>query len=88
MEHFDYNVTNNVGFCEECVGGKHHRSHFEASKTHASEPLELVHTDVCRKMREKSIGGAEYFITFIDEKTHYSWIYFLKTKDQAFDRPS
>ena len=86
VEHFDYNVTNNVGFCEECVGGKHHRSHFEASKTHASEPLELVHTDVCGKMREKSIGGAEYFITFIDEKTHYSWIYFLKTKDQAFDR--
>ena len=24
-------------------------------------------------------------MTFTDEKTHYSWVYFLKTKDQAFD---
>ena len=25
-------------------------------------------------------------MTFTDEKTHYSWVYFLKIKDQAFDR--
>lgn len=37
-------------------------------------------------MREKSIGGAEYFLTFIDDKTHYTWVYPLKTKDQVFDR--
>ena len=88
VKHFDYNVIvkKDVGFCEACVEGKHHRSHFEASKTHVSEPLELVHTDVCGKMREKSIGGAEYFITFTDDKTHYTWVYFLKTKDQAFDQ--
>ena len=85
VEHLDYNVANNVGFCEACVGGKHHRSPFETSKTHTREPLELVHTDVCGKMGAKSIGGAEYFISFIDDKTHYTWIYPMKTKDQAFD---
>ena len=37
-------------------------------------------------MKEKSIGGAEYFLTFTDNHTRYSWVYPLKTKDQVFDR--
>ena len=37
-------------------------------------------------MCEKSIGGAEYFLTFTDDKTRYSWVYPLKTKDQVFDQ--
>ena len=30
-------------------------------------------------------GGAEYFLTFTDDKTKYTWVYILKTKDQVFD---
>ena len=86
VEHFDYNVTNNIGFCEACIGWKHHRSCFEASKTHRREPLELIHTDVCGKMGAKSIGGTEYFVSSTDERTRYSWVYPLKTKDQAFNQ--
>ena len=86
VQHFDYDATNGIGFCEACVGGKHHRSRFSRSTTHTKEPLELIHSDVCGKMREKSLGGAEYFLTFIDDKTHYSWVYPVKTKDQVFDR--
>jgi hypothetical protein len=37
-------------------------------------------------MRDKFIGGAEYFLTFIDDKIHYTWVYPIKTKDQVFDR--
>ncbi len=47
--------------------------------------LELVHSDVCGKIQEKSLGGAEYFLTFTDEKTRYTWVYILKTKDQVFN---
>ena len=86
VDRFDYDMTSNVGFCEPCIGGKHHRSHFETSTSQTKEPLELVHSDVCGKMRTKSIGGAEYFLTFIDDKTRYSWVYSLKTKDQVFER--
>jgi hypothetical protein len=86
VQRFDYNVTNSIGFCETCTGGKLHRSRFETSKSQTKEPLELVHSDVCGKMKEKSLGGAEYFLTFTDNHTRYSWIYPLKTKDQVFDR--
>ena len=36
-------------------------------------------------MGQKSIGGAEYFLTLLDDKTHYTWVYSLKTKDQVFE---
>ena len=30
------------------------------------------------------IGGAQYFLTFTDDKSRYSWVYIIKTKDQVF----
>ena len=35
-------------------------------------------------MNAKSLSGAEYFLTFTDDKTHYVWVYILKHKDQVF----
>ena len=38
-----------------------------------------------RKISDKSIGGAQYFsnVQLID-KSRYSWVYIIKTKDQVF----
>ena len=85
VQQFNYDATNEVGFCETCIGGKHHRTPFPHSTTQATELLELVHSDVCGKMQEKSLGGSEYFLTFTDDKSRYTWVYVLKTKDQVFD---
>ena len=30
------------------------------------------------------MGGAEYFVTFVDDKTRYVWAYPLKRKDEVF----
>ena len=37
------------------------------------------------KMNARSLGGAEYFLTFINDQTHYTWIYVLKHKNEVFD---
>ena len=37
----------------------------------AEAPLELIHTDVCGKINAKSLSEAEYFLTFVDDKTRY-----------------
>ena len=31
-------------------------------------------------------GGKRYFITFIDDCTRYTYVYLLRTKDEAFDK--
>ena len=35
-------------------------------------------------MNGKSLSGGEYFLTFIDDKTHYVWFYILKHQDEVF----
>jgi len=37
-------------------------------------------------MNEKSLGGAEYFLSFIDDKTRYVWVYPLQTKDEVYEK--
>lgn len=44
-----------------------------------------VHSDVCGKISEKSLGGAQYFLTFTDDKSRYTWLYILHSEDQVFD---
>ena len=34
----------------------------------------------------RALSGAEYFITFIDDHSRKTWIYFLKTKVKVFSR--
>ena len=86
VEKFDYDAQKQIGFCESCIGGKIHRNPFEQSRRRTTEPLELVHSDVCGKIDEKSRGRAEYFLTFVDHHSRYVWVYPLRTKDEVFMR--
>ena len=47
--------------------------------------LEIVHTDICGPMRVKSKEGSLYFITFIDDRSRWCEVYFLKKKSEALD---
>ena len=38
------------------------------------------------KLAHGSLSGAKYFLTFIDDKTRYTWIYVLKHKSQVFEK--
>jgi transposase InsO family protein len=45
--------------------------------------VEIVHSDICGPMPTPSIGGSAYFLTFIDDFSRKTWIYFLKHKYNA-----
>lgn len=46
--------------------------------------LGLIHSYICGPMSVKALNGFEYFLTFIDDHSRKTWIYFLKTKDEVF----
>jgi transposase InsO family protein len=72
-------------FCEGCVIGKHSRNSFpKMIECRAKKPLELVHTDICGPIKPNSIGKNWYFITFIDDFSRKTWVYFLKEISEAF----
>ena len=67
--------------CEGFIMGKHHRSKFPKGKAkRATKPFKLVHSHVCRPMSVNSIGGPRYFVTFIDDLSRYTYVYFVKHK--------
>jgi len=43
----------------------------------------LVHSDVCGPMQTESIGGSKYFVTFIDDYSRCSKVYFMKQKSEV-----
>ena len=74
-----------MDLCKTCIEGKYKRAPFHSGESkHAAHPLDLVHSDVCGKMNCRPSGGAEYFVTFIDDHFHYTWVYFLKKKSDVF----
>lgn len=80
------NSNEKLPTCETCIKGKHAQTPFpKVSKTRSSKLLELVHSDVCGPMRTKSIGGAQYFVTFIDDMSRWGEVYFLKQKGDIFE---
>lgn len=70
----------NVEKCLPCLKGKQTRQSFGESETRASSLLELVHSDLCGPMETASIGGSKYFISFIDDFSRKTFVYFLDTK--------
>eukprot|EP00253_Pinus_taeda_P030314 PITA_30314 len=80
----DISIPENT-ICKPCQFCKKSRSHFIEKEGSASEPLELVHTDLCGPSWKKSPHGEEYFIFFIDEFSKMCWIGLLKHKDEAFE---
>jgi hypothetical protein len=70
--------------CSICLKAKQTRKSFPRNESHRKETLlELIHTDICGPMRVNSIGGSRYFITFIDDKSGWYEIYFIKKKSEA-----
>ena len=76
-----------VKVCEPCALGKMHRESFpKQSNTKSTKVLELIHTDLCGPMEIESMGGSKYFLTFTDDYSRYSEVYFLKSKDEVFGK--
>ncbi|UYV65566.1 hypothetical protein LAZ67_3004717 [Cordylochernes scorpioides] len=71
--------------CETCIRGKQTRLPFpEVSLTKSTEPLQLIHSDICGPMRTKSYGGALYFATFIDDFSRMIFTFVMKRKSEIF----
>ena len=74
--------------CSPCVLGKCHRSSIPRvrSSGRAAGLLDLVHSDVCGPLQVPSLGGARYFVTFIDDHSGWATIFTMHNKSEVFEK--
>lgn len=71
--------------CAVCLTEKQHReSMSKKSSWRGSRQLELVHSDICGPITPVLHSGKRYILTFIDDFTRKTWVYFLHEKSEAF----
>lgn len=71
--------------CHVCILSKStNKTPFALSDVRSSRPFELIHSDLSGKQPTPSYGNSLYYITFIDDFTRMSWMYYLKAKSDAY----
>lgn len=73
-------------FFQSCLYGKQQRTKFPTHGRRTQNILELIHANVSRPMKTKTLDGTKYFISFIDGYYRFIAIYFLQYKLQFFKK--
>ena len=50
----------------------------------ASRKLQLIHSDVCGPISPSSHSNKRYILSFVDDYSHKTWVYFLHAKFETF----
>ena len=75
------------GICKGCIVGKHPEHKFDRGKENrAKSILELIHFDIIRPIPTTSMNGSRYVLTFIDDFSRYTWVFFIKKKSEVLEK--
>jgi len=73
--------------CEYCQLAKQTRIPNSNPGTHrATTPLDHIYRDVAGLMATLSLGGAKYFLLFMDDYSRHRTVYTIKAKSEVIDR--
>nr|GEW19526.1 zinc finger, CCHC-type [Tanacetum cinerariifolium] len=79
-------IKHTTQVCDVCLIEKHSRAPFpKKAKARFTLPLDLVYGDLCGPITPPTSSGKKYIFLLVDDYSRYMWVYFLSTKDQAFD---
>ncbi len=79
-------LNNNLDFYEDCTMNKLTHLKFLPGGNRAYNKLYIIYSDIYGLMNTEIIQRNRYFITFINDYFRKAYVYFIKTKDQAFDK--
>ncbi|GKC49043.1 putative ribonuclease H-like domain-containing protein [Tanacetum coccineum] len=72
--------------CSTCAMGKSKKKpHKPKSEDTNQEKLYLLHMDLCGPMRVASVNGKKYILVIVDDYSRFTWVMFLRSKDEAPD---
>ncbi|GKC58986.1 retrovirus-related pol polyprotein from transposon TNT 1-94, partial [Tanacetum coccineum] len=70
--------------CSTCQMGKIRKeSHPHNPEPSTNEKLQMLHMDLCGPMLVESINKKRHILVIVDDYSHFTWVKFLRTKDEA-----
>nr|GEU89443.1 retrovirus-related Pol polyprotein from transposon TNT 1-94 [Tanacetum cinerariifolium] len=78
---FKYNKEHLGPSCEQ--GKSKRASHTPKPVPNSRQRLHLLHMDLCGPMGIASINGKRYVLVIVDDYSRYTWVQFLRSKDEA-----
>ncbi|GKE06204.1 putative ribonuclease H-like domain-containing protein [Tanacetum coccineum] len=77
-------IFQNDHTCVACQKRKQHKASCKAkSVSSISQPLQLLHMDLFGPTSVRSINHKTYCLVIIDDFSRFSWVFFLRTKDET-----
>jgi hypothetical protein len=61
--------------------GSHHI--VKSIRPRARKPLALIHFNLCGEICFNFLGGNLFFVTFTNDYSKFTWIYFIRNKYEA-----
>ena len=77
--------TCKMDFCEHCVLGKKTKVKLGTAIHRTEGILDYVHTDVWGPSKHTSLGGKNYFVSFVDDYSRRNWVYTMTHKSEVLD---
>lgn len=73
----------NLRQCLTCLKAKQTKLPFSTERRRATRPLEVIHSDVCGPVDPPTWDGRRYFLTVLDDYTHFCQVYLLRSKAET-----
>jgi hypothetical protein len=72
--------------CPPCRHGKMIAAfHSPVNTVMTEHPRQLLYMDTVGPSRVRSMEGKWYILVTVDDYSHYSWVFFLESKDEVFE---
>jgi hypothetical protein len=69
--------------CDSCHFAKQKKLPFPHSISKSVAPFDILHADLWGPYSTISLLGHKYFLTLVDDYSRFTWVIFLKTKDET-----
>ena len=88
LKHFMYFVSlsqieNICSSYEYCISAKMHKYTCTKNPIVSTSVLHIVHSDVWGPAPLSSVLGFSYYVIFVDDYTHFTWLFLLKHKSEV-----
>ena len=72
--------------CKTCLLAKSTRTSFKPKQITTFETLKLVHSDLSGIIRAPACQNNNYFLTFTDDFSRYTFVYLLRSKEEVHEK--